>query len=190
MEDAIASYEKALDLNPNLVDALLAKGKALRRLKRYEEAIAVNDRAIQIQPENSSGWFGKGYALTEMQKYSEADVAYAQATKLDPSRSIFWRHHAYVLIKLGSYREAWFCLDKAIALDPDSASSYYTQAFYHALHNQMELALQSLSEAAKFRPAQYEYSRMILAEPAFDLLRTDDRFQQLIKAPTTHESIG
>jgi tetratricopeptide (TPR) repeat protein len=190
LEDAIRSYEKALDLDPNLVDAWLAKGKALRRLKRYEEAIAANDRAIQLQPENSSGWFGKGYALSEIQKYPEADAAYAQAVKLNPNRSIFWRHHAFALIKLGKYQEAWFCLDKAIALAPDSASNYYTQAFYHALHNQMDLALHSLGEAVKFRPAQYEYSQLILAEPAFNLLRTDDRFRQLINAPSAPERIA
>jgi tetratricopeptide (TPR) repeat protein len=185
LEDAISSYEKALNLNPNLVDAWLAKAKALRRLKRYEESIAANNRAIQIQPENPSGWFGKGYALTEIQKYEEADVAYAQAIKLNPDRSIFWRHHAFVLIKLGKSQEAWFCLEKALELAPDSGSNHYTRALYYASQTQIESALQSLSEALKLRPTQYEYSQLVLADPAFDSLRTGDRFQQLINASET-----
>jgi tetratricopeptide (TPR) repeat protein len=181
-EDAVRSYEKALDLDPDLVNAWLGKAKALRRLKRYEEAIAANNRAIQIQPENPSGWFGKGYVLTDIQKYKEADAAYAQAVKLNPNQSYFLRHRAFVLIKLANYSEAEICLNKALEINPASANIYYTKALNYASQNHTELALQNLEQAVKITPHQYSYQQIILAESAFDSLRTTDRFQQLLSA--------
>jgi tetratricopeptide (TPR) repeat protein len=179
-EDAIASYEKALEFDPTLVDAWLGKAKASRKLKRYEVAIAANDRAIQLQPDNASAWFGKGYALSDLQKYKEADAAYAQAIQLNPDASIFWRHRAFVLIKLGDHQEAWLCLEKALETEPNSSHAHCTKAFYYASQNQPELALASIEEAVRLNPDEHKYPGYILVESAFELLQADDRFQQLI----------
>ena len=186
-EDAVNSYEKALDLDSDLIEAWLGKAKALRRLKRYEEAIAANNRAIQIQPENPSGWFGKGYTLTDIQKYKEADAAYAQAIQLNPDQSYLLRHRAYVLIKLADYSEAEACLNKALEINPASSNTYYTKALSYASQNQTELAFQNLEQAIKITPHQYGYQQIILTEPAFDSLRTDDRFQHWFGTAIVHE---
>ncbi len=180
LKDAISSYEKALALDSTLVEAWIGKAKTLRRLKRYEEALAANEQVIQIQPDNAFGWHGKGVILEYLQKYDEAEIAHAQAIKLSPERSNFWRNRAFVLIKLGNYQEAWTCLNQALEIHPNSSTIHYVKAFYHAAQHQTELAFQSLSQAVQLNPTRSGFSEVVLAEPAFDTLRADDRVQHLI----------
>jgi tetratricopeptide (TPR) repeat protein len=46
LEDAIASYDKALELKPDLHEAWNNRGNALNDLGRWEEAIASYDKAL------------------------------------------------------------------------------------------------------------------------------------------------
>jgi predicted O-linked N-acetylglucosamine transferase (SPINDLY family) len=49
--DALASYDKALTLNPNDADACLNRGNALKNLKRLGDALASYDRALALKPD-------------------------------------------------------------------------------------------------------------------------------------------
>jgi protein O-GlcNAc transferase len=52
-EEALASYDRAIVLRPNLAEAINNRGNALRALKRLGEALATFDRVIAMQPINS-----------------------------------------------------------------------------------------------------------------------------------------
>ena len=49
-EDAIASYDKALQFKPDYHEAWHNRGNALADLGRYEDAIASYDKALQYKP--------------------------------------------------------------------------------------------------------------------------------------------
>ena len=50
-EEAIATYDKAIEIDPQYADAWNNKGSALGCLGKYEEAIAAYDKAIEIDPQ-------------------------------------------------------------------------------------------------------------------------------------------
>jgi tetratricopeptide (TPR) repeat protein len=50
LEGAIASWEKALDIQPDLHEAWYNRGIALNDLGRYEEAVASYDKALELKP--------------------------------------------------------------------------------------------------------------------------------------------
>ena len=52
-EEAIACYDKAISLDPELSDAWYNKGLALDCLERHKEAIACYSEAISLDPENA-----------------------------------------------------------------------------------------------------------------------------------------
>lgn len=62
-EDAIADYDRAIELNPAHVSALNNKGIALYRLKRYEEALSCYDEVIAINPNHANAWYNKANAI-------------------------------------------------------------------------------------------------------------------------------
>jgi len=49
-EDALQSYKKAVELNPNDEDAWKGEGRALRALGKNHEAVAAYDKAIALDP--------------------------------------------------------------------------------------------------------------------------------------------
>ncbi|MBR8841025.1 MAG: tetratricopeptide repeat protein [Stigonema ocellatum SAG 48.90 = DSM 106950] len=63
--EAIAAYDKALELKPDRVSAWFNKGFALYYLKRYPEALAAYDKALEFQPNDDNLWYNKAccYAL-------------------------------------------------------------------------------------------------------------------------------
>jgi tetratricopeptide (TPR) repeat protein len=57
-DDAIAFYEKALQLESRNPAAWLGKGAALGQLQQFEAAIAAYDQALQLNPDDFAAWMG------------------------------------------------------------------------------------------------------------------------------------
>ncbi|MGZ6239177.1 MAG: tetratricopeptide repeat protein [Syntrophales bacterium] len=81
-DEAIKSYNKALELDPEYASAWVNKGSALYKLGLYQDAIADYDKAIQIDPESALAWNHKGLALKKLGQSSEASNAFAKAKEL------------------------------------------------------------------------------------------------------------
>ncbi len=60
LDDALFSYEKALELDPVNAPAWSNRGNALGILGRYADAVASCDKALAIDPENANAWIGEG----------------------------------------------------------------------------------------------------------------------------------
>ena len=71
MEEAIADYDTALNIQPNFVDVYNNRGIAKAKLKRLSEAIADFNIAIRIDPENPSGYYNRGLANKLLSRYEE-----------------------------------------------------------------------------------------------------------------------
>lgn len=50
LEEALASYDNALAINPDYVEAWTNRGSSLALLGRYEEALISCDNALAINP--------------------------------------------------------------------------------------------------------------------------------------------
>ena len=51
-EEALASYNKSIEINPNYADANNGKGNVLKALNRKKEALACFNKVLQIDPNN------------------------------------------------------------------------------------------------------------------------------------------
>jgi tetratricopeptide (TPR) repeat protein len=177
-EEALDSYEKALQINPDLAHAWSGKGKALDRLNRYEEALNFYDQAIQRDPNNYRTWFGRGYTLRNLKRYEEALIAYEKTINLKPDYHHAWNHRSYVLMRLNRYQEALPCLEKVLEIQPSSSSLYYNQAFYCMTQGQIESALENLKLAIKLQPKILRDKAQTYAD--FETILEDERFKQLM----------
>jgi protein O-GlcNAc transferase len=84
LDDAVASFDRALLLFPNFAEALSGRGNALRDLKRYDDAFAAYDRAIQIKPGLAEAHAGRANLFAGLERYAEAIAAYDKALDLKP----------------------------------------------------------------------------------------------------------
>ncbi|OPY28637.1 MAG: lipoprotein NlpI [Methanobacterium sp. PtaU1.Bin242] len=71
-EEAINSFKRALEIDPENDDAWNNKGTAFFNLSRYPEALESFNKALKINPENYSAWAGKGSVLRFLEDYKEA----------------------------------------------------------------------------------------------------------------------
>jgi tetratricopeptide (TPR) repeat protein len=118
-EEAIASHDKAIQIDSDNARAWFSKGAALTKLQQYEEAIACYNQALLIKPEFLEARFGKGTALAKLQQYEEAIAAYDQVTLIKPDFYLAWFGKARCHALQGNTELALDNLEKAINLNPD-----------------------------------------------------------------------
>ena len=118
--ESISSFDKALEFDPNYVQAVYSKGRALFEIKKYEDSITSLDKALEIDPNNSQIWFIKGEALAKLGRFEDAIAAYDKAIEKDPMNAFVLYSKGLVLDKLGKYQEAIMLYDRALKIDPSN----------------------------------------------------------------------
>ena len=101
LDEALASYDKALALKPNYAEAIYNRGVALQDLKRFDEALASYD-AIALKPDYAEAYNNRGNALLELKRPDEALASYDKA------------HRAQARL-CRSLQQPWRCADGAEA---------------------------------------------------------------------------
>jgi tetratricopeptide (TPR) repeat protein len=86
IKDAIPSFKKAVELNPELYEARLNLAAVSLRFRDYVTAEENFRAVVGAQPRNYEAIIGLGVALRGNRKFDEAEAQYNAAQKLDPSR--------------------------------------------------------------------------------------------------------
>ena len=155
-KQAIASYDKALEIKPDYHEAWNSRGIALRNLGRYEEAIASYDKALAIKPDKHEAWGNRGNALRKLGRYSEAIASFTEALKVKPDYHNACNWHGYMLDKLGQYEESIISYEKTLKIKPDDDYAWFGRG--QALKNlgRNEDAIASYDKAISIKPDFHE----------------------------------
>ncbi len=81
-EDAIASFDTTLSLQPREYRAWIYRGVALAYLEWYEAALVSFNKAIEQAPNNRDAWIFRGAVLTYLNRFKEAGNSYRVALNL------------------------------------------------------------------------------------------------------------
>ncbi|MFN6440364.1 MAG: CHAT domain-containing protein [Nostoc sp. DedSLP01] len=154
-EEAIASYDKAIQLKPDDYSAWNYRGLALANLGRFEEAIASYDKAIQLKPDYYSAWYNRGNALNNLGRLEEVIASYDKAIQLKPDNYSAWNNRGNALNNLGRFEQAIASYDKAIEFKADDYSAWNNRG--NALDNlgRFEQAIASFDKAIEFKADDY-----------------------------------
>ena len=105
-ENALASFDRALTLNPDGAAARNDFGFLLQQLKRYDEALAQYDRALSVRPDFALAHFRRGNVLQELRRFEEALASYDRALALRPKFAVAYFNRGNVLQELKRFEEA------------------------------------------------------------------------------------
>jgi eukaryotic-like serine/threonine-protein kinase len=209
LDEAIASYTKAIELDPKFALAHNNLGNALNSKGRPDEAIASYTKAIELDPKSAFAHSGLGSALRDKGRPDEAIASYTKAIELDPKYAVPHYNLGVVLCDKGQLDEAIASYRKAIELDSkyavphcnlgvvlydkgqlDEAIASYRKAIeldskYALAHNNLGYALRRmgrLDEAiASIRKAIELDPKCVPAHTNLgDLLETDGRLDEAI----------
>ena len=124
-------YEKALDLDPRLVGAMLNLGYTygaeldldpaadVERLRQDLERLSL--RAIATDSTDTRAWLLRGFALTNSARWKEVLDATAEANRIEPYHVGAFGQRARALTALGRFDEAAAEANRGLALDPSGS---------------------------------------------------------------------
>ncbi|HVT87539.1 MAG TPA: tetratricopeptide repeat protein [Tepidisphaeraceae bacterium] len=117
--DAAKAYQRAVELNPEFVEAWNNMGVAFADLGRTEEAITAYRRTIELRPDSPNPYTNLSHALREQGLLDEAIAAARQALACDPNFPDAFNNLGVALFRQGKTQEAIDAFRKAISLRSD-----------------------------------------------------------------------
>ena len=209
--NAEIEFRRAIELNPDYPTAHAYYGWYLSLMGRTEEAITESKRAIELDPLSTEYNYQLGLALYRGRRPDEAVTQFRKTLEQDPNSWIARTHFGWTLISQGKFTEAITELNKARKIDDNHyVLSALGQAYalsgnrsealkaieqmkewseqrYVSPHSvaliyiglgEKDRAFEWLDEAIKVRS---EYMGWLKVDPKVDPLRSDPRFDDLLR---------
>ncbi|BAZ15572.1 TPR repeat-containing serine/threonine protein kinase [Calothrix sp. NIES-4071] len=179
--DALNTYQKAVEIRADYSDAWYGKGKALYELKRYKDALSAYDKSIQISPNNKDAWKGRGFTLDKLNRESEAIASYNKALTIQPNDFEVWNALGESNSDLKRYDDAIKAFDKAVEIKPDYYQSWFNKGkILHTL-KRYDDAIGAYDKTIELKPS-YEAAWYNKGNALINLQRYQDAFNAYDKA--------
>jgi serine/threonine protein kinase/Tfp pilus assembly protein PilF len=203
-------YKRAVELNPNLAEAHFRYSGYLSIMGQHTEALAEVQRANEVDPLQDNLRIREAFTLFLARRYDEATEKQLNAIKLNPDAVGAHFDLGLTYAAKGMYEQGINELRKAISIRGETTSDQiYLGALYakagervkaqeilkrlqtsneyvspgelavlYAALGEREQAFASLEKAYTAHDLQLQY---LGVDPLFDSLRTDPRFQDLLR---------
>jgi TolB-like protein/Tfp pilus assembly protein PilF len=128
-EEARQAAETALTLQPNLGEAVLAKGYYhYFCLKDYDTAVGYLEQARQFLPNSSRIPESLAYVTRRQGQWDRSERYFNEAERLDPRNGNLLTQHALSYIDLRRFPEALRKLDQVLDITPDDVDTQVKKA--------------------------------------------------------------
>jgi tetratricopeptide (TPR) repeat protein len=140
-EDALADFNRAIELKPNYTWTIAHRGETYRQMERYQDALADFDRAIELKPNDAWTIARRGETYRQMERYQDALADFNQAIELEPKYEHEGRKEiGLVLLALRRYEAAAEAFLKALVASSACSECWESLArAYEALHSSAEV---------------------------------------------------
>ncbi|MEY3870880.1 MAG: hypothetical protein RLZZ338_4774 [Cyanobacteriota bacterium] len=166
-QGALADYNKAIELQPDLADAYINRGAVRSELGDTKGAIADFNKAIELQPDLAQAYNNRGAVRSELGDKKGAIADYNKAIELQPDYADAYINRGKVRDDLGDKKGAIADYNKAIELQPDYALAYGNRGIVRSELGDKQGALEDLQKAAQLFKAQ---GKMAYYEKAMELI--------------------
>lgn len=152
--EAIAHYQRALQMEPEFAEAHNNLGNSLKDTGRIEESLEQYDKAISLRPKYEEAKYNKANALQALGELQAAEMLYNKILADNPRMGHARNNLAKMLLEAGKPLEAYNHLLVAVELMPNSAE---------VLNNLGN----SLRDLRRFEDASTHYRKAIAINPSF-----------------------
>ncbi len=128
-EEARHAADTALDLQPNLAEALHAKGwYHYGCLRDYDTAVRYFQQAWQLLPNSSQIPEALAYVTRRHGEWDKSEVYFNRAEQVDPRNVSLLTQHAFSYIFLGRFPEALQKLEQVLNITPNDPGTLAEEA--------------------------------------------------------------
>jgi tetratricopeptide (TPR) repeat protein len=151
---AVAAYERAVQLRPQMVRALQSLAKGLKASGQPARGVEILQHAIAIAPADAASWYQFGALDLALGRSGEALEKVQRAIALDPDITGGHTTLAAIQAAAGQRERAEAALREALRVDPYDAAAW-------------DLAGRVLAEKGQFPEAFYNFEKAIRHRPGF-----------------------
>ncbi|HEY9788629.1 MAG TPA: tetratricopeptide repeat protein [Candidatus Obscuribacterales bacterium] len=150
--EAIEAYNKAIEINPKSINALLNRSIAFETIGQHKKAVDDLTKLIEISPNFVIAYVNRAWVYGRHKEFAEALQDCNKALSLDPKCAAALNNRAAVYNDLGEYDKALDDSTKAIDLAPHLAAAYDTRGVARRHLKQFKLAIEDFNKALTLNP--------------------------------------
>jgi Flp pilus assembly protein TadD/TolB-like protein len=150
-EQAIRSFQRALELDPINSSAHSELGNSYLAMGKLEEAESIYKKAAQLRPDDFTSLNGLGLFYYGRGRYQDATKIFQRTTELVPDNSSGYTNLGAVYWMDGQYQNAAISYEKSLALRP-TASAYSSLGTVYFFLDRCAEAVPLMEKAAAILP--------------------------------------
>jgi tetratricopeptide (TPR) repeat protein len=172
LEESVAAHEKALEIDPKLVQAHVNLIALYGRLGQFERSEEHYKAAVQLDPGSAESYYDYGVLLVGAEKYAQAEGAFRKTLEIDSLHGGAHTNLGFLLERAGRSPDAAAEYRKALESTPNSRQAHFNLG--RVLVNQQKYA-DGIEELRKtLEPQDEDTPRYVYALGAA-LARSGDR---------------
>lgn len=148
-EEALAEFERAIAINPELTIAYIGAAEIHTQQGNYTVAEQRYRRATDIEPANFDAQYGHGLVLQLLDRVAEAIRAYLRALSLRPDNFDANLNLATAYMQVNEPRQARPYAERAVRLEPESGSARVNLGAVYAALEMHDAAVIEYQQAAE-----------------------------------------
>jgi len=159
-EKASRNCEKALALNPDLVEGHICLGNVYNGTGKYDKAVREFQLAVKSEPGSEDGLRGLAGAYTNLGNLAGAEAAYKQAIALRPR---YWAVYSWLgafYYGQNRYADAAQAFLKSTELAPDNYLGYFNLGAVYVSEGRYQDAIQAFKRSIQLRPSSDAYNNL------------------------------
>jgi tetratricopeptide (TPR) repeat protein len=162
LDDAIAQYEDALGLKPDIAETHTNLGSALSQVPgRLGDAIAQFEEALKLQPDYADAQFYLANALVQSGRIPEAVLHYEEALRIQPGLAEASNNLGMILCRMGRTKEGLERIEAAIRIQPDFAQAHFARGAALLQAGRREEAIAEYERVLQLRPGDPSALRIL-----------------------------
>jgi len=143
--DAAGEYQKAVEADPEDVNAHIGLGLAYYQAGKLGMAMNVFEKVVQLDPKDRRGWNYLGLIYMELGLNDEGLAAFKKLTELDPSNAEAITNLGAAYFKKGDLKESMGLFRKALSMKPFSPLAHKNLGFTYAVQKKWPEAIDELA---------------------------------------------
>jgi tetratricopeptide (TPR) repeat protein len=186
-DEALASYQKAVDIDPKYALAWNNRGVLQAHRADTEGAIESFRTALQ-QGTFAAARLNLALLLYQLRRFQLALEAYRQVLQHEPASAAAWNGIGLVLVELKRYPDARNAFVRAVETDPEHAGAHYNLSFTLSNLGDFDGALRATKRALELDP--YYVSQKFALTIDLQYEKATIGITPEISADVTAETIG